>query len=107
LVFNLDKVGMSVCRYVGMSEWKDRKDKKMIITKTMDSQTIHHRASRNVKHISIITYISVGGESLIPYIVTSQDSEPFRRRLMNCGVRLCVDFVLHNDRNRTSAVSFS
>jgi hypothetical protein len=86
LVFNLNEVGIL--------EWKDRKDMKMIVSKTMDSQTTHHRASQNMKHISIIMCISAGGESLTPYIVTSQDTEPLRRRLMNCGVRLGVDFVL-------------
>jgi hypothetical protein len=63
LVFNLDEVGLS--------EWEDRKDKRVIVPMKMDSQTIHHRASRNVKHISIITCITAGGESLTPYIVAS------------------------------------
>jgi hypothetical protein len=52
LVFNRDEIGRS--------EWADRKDKKVIVLKTIDSQTIHHQASRNVKHISLITYISAG-----------------------------------------------
>jgi hypothetical protein len=30
----------------------------------------------------------------MPYIVTSQDSEAIRKRLMRHGVRLSVDFVL-------------
>jgi AraC-like DNA-binding protein len=53
LVFNLEEIGPS--------EWEDRKDKKVIVSITMEGQTIHHRASRNVKHISIITCISAGG----------------------------------------------
>jgi hypothetical protein len=36
LAFNLDKVGMS--------EWEDRKDEKVIVLKTIAGQTIHHRA---------------------------------------------------------------
>jgi hypothetical protein len=86
LVFNLDEIGIL--------EWEDRKDKKVIISKMTDGQMIHHHASRNVKHISIITYITVGWESLIPYIVTSQDSEPLRKRLMHHGVRMGVDSAL-------------
>jgi hypothetical protein len=35
-----------------------------------------------------------GEESLTPYIVTSQDSECLRKRLMARRVRLRVDFVL-------------
>jgi hypothetical protein len=79
-VFNLDNVGLS--------EWEDRKDKMVIVPMAMDGQTIHHRESRNGKHISIITSISAGGESLTPYIVTSQDSETLRRRLRTRGFRL-------------------
>jgi hypothetical protein len=66
LVFNLDEVGIFEC--------DDRKDRKAIIPKTMDGQMIHHRVSRNVEDISIITCITAGGESLTPYIITSQDS---------------------------------
>jgi hypothetical protein len=86
LVFDLDEVGMS--------EWEDRKDKKAIVPKTMDSQTIHHRTSQNVKHISIIICISTRKESLTPYIVILQDSELFHRRLMSRGVRPGIDLVL-------------
>jgi hypothetical protein len=63
LVFNLDEAGMS--------DWDDRKDKKVIVTKTMVGQTIHHHVSRNVIHISIITCITTAGESLTLYIVIS------------------------------------
>jgi nucleoid DNA-binding protein len=35
LVFNLDEVGIF--------EWKDRKDRKAIVPKTMDGQAIHDR----------------------------------------------------------------
>jgi hypothetical protein len=86
LVFNLDEVGVS--------EWEDRRDRKVVIPRTISGQTMHHRASRNVKHISIITCISAAGEFLTPYIMTSQDSQSLRRRLMSRGVRLGVDFVL-------------
>jgi hypothetical protein len=86
LVLNLDEVSMS--------KWEDRKDKKVIVLKTMDSQMIHHRASRNVKHISIITYITTEGESMLTYIMISHDSEPFHKRLIHHGVCLAVDSVL-------------
>jgi hypothetical protein len=88
LVFNLDEVGMS--------EWEDRKVKKVIIPTFVDGQTIHHRTSRGVRHISIIICITAEGASLTPYIVTSQDSDAVRKRLMSRGVRLGVDFVLKN-----------
>jgi hypothetical protein len=86
LIFNLDEVSMS--------ELDDRKDKKVIVPMTMDGQTIHHGASRSVKYISVIVCITAGGESLTPFIVTSQISDGIRTRLMSRGVRLGVDFVL-------------
>jgi hypothetical protein len=96
LVFNLNEVGMS--------DWEDRKYKKVVVQTALDGQTIHHRLSRNVRHISIIACISAGGESLTPYIVTSshrhivtsQDSERIRERPKSPGVRLGVDFVLRH-----------
>jgi hypothetical protein len=58
LVFNLDEVGIS--------DWEDRKTKTVIVPATMRGQTIHHEISRTVKHISVITCISVAEESLTP-----------------------------------------
>jgi hypothetical protein len=86
LVFNLDEVGIS--------EWEDRKDKRVIVSKTIDGRTIHHRVSRNVKYISTVTYISAGEESLTPYLIISQNSKLFRKKLIHHGVRLGFDFVL-------------
>jgi hypothetical protein len=63
LVFNLNEVGLS--------EWEDRKDKKVVIPKVLSGWTMHHRASRNLKHMSVITCISAAGESVTPYTVTS------------------------------------
>jgi hypothetical protein len=81
---------------VGMSGWEDRKEKKVIVPAMMDTQTIHHRTSRSVRHISIITCITAVGEFLTPYIVTSQDFDAIRRKLMSCGVRLGVGFALRH-----------
>jgi hypothetical protein len=50
LVFNLDEVGVF--------EWEDSKDKNLIIPRALFGQMIHHRASRNLKHMSVITCIS-------------------------------------------------
>jgi hypothetical protein len=36
LVFNLDEVG------VGISEWEDRKSKKVVVSTAMGRQTRHH-----------------------------------------------------------------
>jgi hypothetical protein len=73
LVFNLDEVGIS--------EWEDRKPKNVIVPKSMGEQTVHHQVNRNLKHVSIIASVLAAGESLIPYIVTSQDSLSVREQL--------------------------
>jgi hypothetical protein len=86
LVFNLDEVDMS--------EWEDRKPKKVIVPKTITEDTVYHRVSRGVKHISIVICITAARESLTPYIVTSQDSEPLRKRLMRQDFRIGIDLVL-------------
>jgi hypothetical protein len=86
LVSNLDEVSMS--------GWEDGKEKKVMVPAMMDSQTIHHCTSKSVRHISIITCITTAREFLTPYIVTSQDSDAIRRRLMSRGVRLGVCFAL-------------
>jgi hypothetical protein len=72
-VFNPDEVGIS--------DWEDRKTKKVIAILGMLGQTIHHGVSRSVKHISVIACMSAVGESFIPYIVTSQISSTFQEHL--------------------------
>jgi hypothetical protein len=86
LVFNLDEVGIS--------EWEDRKQKKVIVPTTMIGEPIHHSVSKSVKHISVIACVSAAGESLIPFIVTSQMSDNILKRLMSRDVRMGVDFLL-------------
>jgi hypothetical protein len=58
LVFKLHKIGISV--------WEDRKMNKVIARAAMLGQTKHHRLSRNMKHISMISCVSAAGESHIP-----------------------------------------
>jgi hypothetical protein len=50
LVFNLDEVGIS--------DWADRKSKKLVVRITAAGSTIRHRPSRNVKHLSVVTCTS-------------------------------------------------
>jgi hypothetical protein len=53
LVFNLDEVGIS--------DWEDRKPKKVVVPIIATSHSIHHRVSRNLKHISIVTCTRANG----------------------------------------------
>jgi hypothetical protein len=86
LVFNLHDVGMS--------EWENCQERKIIVPSTTESQTIYHRKSRSGRNISIITCITTGGEFLTPYIVILQDSDTILKRLMCHSIRLGFNFVL-------------
>jgi hypothetical protein len=57
LVVNLDEVGIS--------DWEDRKPKKAVIPITATSHLIHHRVSRDLKRISIVTCICQSGGALL------------------------------------------
>jgi hypothetical protein len=86
LVFNLDEVGIS--------DWEDRKTRKAIIPAVMVGQTIHHGVSRNVKHISVIGCMSAARESLLPYIVISQNSPTVQEQLKKQSVPVGRDMIL-------------
>jgi hypothetical protein len=60
----------------------------------MGAQKIHHKINRKIKHVSVIACISAAGESLTPYIATSQNSLPVRENLKKRGVRFGTDFIL-------------
>jgi hypothetical protein len=99
LVFSLDEVGIS--------DWEDRKSRKVIVPATMRGHPIHHQISRAVKHISLIACMSAAGKSLTPYMITSQDSLSLREQLRKHGVRFGTDFVLkHNQTPYINAVIF-
>jgi hypothetical protein len=92
LVFNLDEVGIS--------EWEDRKSKKVIVPLSARGPTIHHKMNRALKYVSLIACVSAAGESLTPYIVTSHDSPTVRERLTKHGVRFGTDFIVEISRYR-------
>ena len=99
LVFNLDEVGIS--------DWEDRKPKKVVVPITVGARKVHHRISRNVKHISIVTCISASGACLTPYVVTSQDSTAVRRDLQATGMQIGVHLRMeHRDKPYVNAQLF-
>jgi hypothetical protein len=89
LVFNLDEVGISNC--------EDRKTKIVIGPAKMVGQTVHHEISRPVKHISVIACAFPAGESLTPYIITSQASRPVQEQLKKHVVRFGTNIVLRSN----------
>jgi hypothetical protein len=86
LVFNLGEIGIS--------DWEDRKPKKVVVPINMAAHNIHHRISRNVKYISIVTCISASGACLTPYVVTSRDSAALRRALEATGMQIGKHLIL-------------
>jgi hypothetical protein len=86
LIFNLDEVGVS--------EWENRNPKRVVVPRTAADHPVHHRVSRNLKHISIITCISASGACLTPYMVSSQATRPVRQQLEASGLRFGRDLIL-------------
>jgi hypothetical protein len=99
LVFNLDEVGIS--------DLEGRKTKKVVVPAAMLGQTIHHGVSRKVKHISVIVCVWAAGASLLPYIVTSQNSPVVQEHLKKQGACLDRDMILKfNQKPYINAGSF-
>jgi hypothetical protein len=60
-VFDLDEIGIR--------EWEDRVERKVIIPSAMREQKIFHGIHRGLKYISMITCMSAGGDHMIPFLV--------------------------------------
>jgi hypothetical protein len=73
LVFNLDEIGIS--------EWKDRHERRVIVPSAIRGQTIFHGVHRNLKYISVVAWISAAGEQLTPFFVCSQLNDAVERKL--------------------------
>jgi hypothetical protein len=86
LVFNLDEIGVS--------EWEGRAERKVIVPSAMREQKIYHRIHRGLKHISVVTCISVGGDHMIPFLVSSQATDAVVRKVKTEGFRIGIDMIL-------------
>jgi hypothetical protein len=86
LEFDLDEIGIS--------EWEDMIERRVIVPLAMRGQSICHSVHRNLKHISAVTYISAPGEHLTPFMVCSQGNEPVERLLERHGFRYGVDLLI-------------
>ena len=88
LVFNLDEVGIS--------EWEDRVARRVIVPRSMSTQTIHHGVHRNLKHISVLCCVSAAGESMTPFMVSSQVNDSVINGLKVEGFRMGLDLILEH-----------
>jgi hypothetical protein len=80
LVFNPDDFGIS--------DWEDRKPRRVLVPVILETHNIQHRVSRNVKHISIVICICPGGACFTLHMVTSQDSAALHRALGGSSMQI-------------------
>jgi hypothetical protein len=98
LVFKVDEVGVS--------EWEDPASRKIIVPVPMTDQTAHHGIHRNLKHISVICCISSVGQSLIPFLASSQVNEKVMKN-GELGVHMGMDMILeHRQKPYITATLF-
>jgi hypothetical protein len=66
----------------------------VIVPVSMTDQMIHHGVHRNLKHLSVICCVLAAGESLTPFIVSSQVSDKVIEPLKIKEFRMGLDMVL-------------
>jgi hypothetical protein len=85
-VFNLDEVGIS--------QWENKVEKKVIVPSAVGDQMIFHSVHRNSKHISIVACISAAGEHMTLFMVCSRLHGTVERLLELRGFRLGVELIV-------------
>jgi hypothetical protein len=73
---------------VGISEWKDRVERKVVIPSSITRQTIFHGLRRGLKHTS------VGCDHMTPFFVSLQVNDNVTRRLKSDEFRINSDVRL-------------
>jgi hypothetical protein len=91
-VFNLEEVGIS--------DWEDRKTKRVIVPAAMPGQTTRHEVSRNVKPVSVIACLPAARESLLHFIAISQISSTVQEHLNKQIIHFGMDFALTFNQKR-------
>jgi hypothetical protein len=59
---------------VPISDWEHGQTKAVLVPAAMTEHAAHYKVSRRLKHISVIARVSAARESLMPSVVTSQNS---------------------------------
>jgi hypothetical protein len=99
LVFNLEEI----CIF----EWEDRAPRKVTVPVSMTDQMIHHGVHRNLKHMPVICCVSAAGESLTPFVVSSQVNDKVIETLKIEGFRISLNMVLeHRQKAYVTATLF-
>jgi hypothetical protein len=66
---------------IGVSEWEDRSEWRVIVPSTMRGQTSYNAVHRNLKHISVVACISATGEHMKPFWFARRGMPPWRKSL--------------------------
>jgi hypothetical protein len=85
-IFNLDEVGIS--------KWEDKVETKVIGPSAIAGQTTFLSVQGNLKHISIITCISVTGEHMTSFMICSRLNGTVKKLLRLRGFRLGIQLIL-------------
>ena len=83
LLFNLDEVGLS--------DYEDRKIKKVIAPKYANRNRIQHKVSRKLQHMTMLACVSSAGDALTPMLIM-KNSIP--DELEETGIRIGEDVIL-------------
>jgi hypothetical protein len=87
---------------MGGSGWK-KSDRSIGHGRTKDFYGIH----RELKHISVVTCISAGGDHMISFLVSSQAGDAIIRKLKTERFRIGIDMILKKrDKSYMNAVLF-
>jgi hypothetical protein len=73
---------------------------------SVSEQMIHHGVHRTLKHISVVCCGVASGESMTPFMVSSQVNDSVIERLKTEGLRMGVDMILERwqKSHRTAAL---
>jgi hypothetical protein len=79
------------CNEIGVSEWEDRKSKKVVIPMDMEDYLIRHKVRKNINHLTVLTCAAAGENALCPVTVTSRKVPDDSSQ---CGHRPGKDFLI-------------
>jgi hypothetical protein len=66
----------------------------------MSGQMIHHGVHRNLKHISVLCFVSAAGESVTPFMISSHVNDSVIEKLKIEGFGMGSDFILKHRKSR-------
>jgi hypothetical protein len=84
LLFNLDETGLS--------EWKNRRSKPILVLTQEQESALHYPVDRSVRHHALLCSLTASGDSYCPMLIAPTASA---RKPFNTGVRDHIDLIIH------------